>query len=277
MGRVVTYRELIKLLPQKINEPASDGQARQRLTTNGAGVRSWTGSGLIINADRIRVNGIDYVVRTGESGAAGYLTIGENTLWLGVAPFLLDLGGHGVKQIYKGTSLAYEKASGVYTLFDSGWVDGINWGGNLLPRPQYKTLGRYDFSHVDGGGYMDIYIEQYESNVTYYTHVCTADLISIPADATKLKVSMMTVAPGVAPPPAKFGLLTDDCINSMDATNGGVLSGTIYPSYSTYSEYELNLLDGMAGTSDYRVVINNWGSAYVDRERHVRINKVWFE
>ena len=278
MGRVVTYRELLRLLSQKITEPASDGQAGQRLTTNGAGGRTWSGSGSIIAADRVRIDGNEYVVRTGETGAAGFLTIGENTLWLGTTPFLFDLGGRGVKQIYKDTSLIYEKPSGVYTLFDNGWVDGINWGGNLLPRPQYTTLGYYDLSLVESNGYMKLYVpgDPSYSDVSYNCHVCTAASVAVPQDATKMFVRVNSVSAYIVPPYMVFGLLTDDCVNAMDASRGGQLSGLTTLTKNAYTDYSITLNDGIAGSS-YRAVVNLRASGKRDGTSDAYIQKVWFE
>lgn len=280
MARVITYKELLRLLSQKIDEPAAEGTAGQRLTTNGAGERTWSGSGSIIAADRIRINGNEYFVRTGESGAAGYLTIGNNTLWLGTVPFLLDLGERGVKRIYKDTSLVYEKPSGVYTLFDNGWADNISWSGNLLNRPQYTSQGLYRLDTVESQGFMQLYVTTSPSysDVRHNCHVCTTDHVSVPADATRLKVTFQALGTPSKVPYYRFGVLGDGYVDSMDPT-GGQLTPLTGINSNLEQTVEMVLNAGIAGTNLYRVIVNYAISVKAEGSTApgIKITKVWFE
>lgn len=279
MARVYTLREIIALLSGKVSEPAAEGSAGQHLDTDGEGGRYWSGTGQTVAAQQLRINGRDYTVRTGASGEAGYLTIGANALWIDTHQISLDLDGHSIIKMYGGTSIIYEKNASSAVLFDNGWVDNIPWGGNLLNRPSYTTLGKFDLSRVESNGYMRIYIGAGSSfaQVEHNAHVCTVNHVSIPANATKMKVRMMSPNNGSYVPVAIFGLLTDDCVNALNATNGGQLSSSITVSRGGYTDYEITLNNGIAGTDIYRAVVNIKASGLDDVAPNIYINKVWFE
>lgn len=58
----------------KMDEPASEGSSGQALITDGAGGRSW-GSVSAASATAIKIGNDTYTVRTGSTGASGYLTL----------------------------------------------------------------------------------------------------------------------------------------------------------------------------------------------------------
>lgn len=194
------------------------------------------------------------------------------------------LGTKGISQVYLGTKLVFQKggpappSAGV--LFDNGWVSGIAWSGNYLPRPQYTSIASYDFSKVDTEGIMRLIIasEPNYSNVNHNCHVCTSTEITVPAGATIMKVNAwMSDNSGDVEPYIKFGLLTPDCVNSMDDTNGGQLSAVLEAHYqSTDKVYQLTLNNGIAGNS-FLAVINLRRSARANHTATLSIKKVWFE
>lgn len=81
-GRIVdpgtvfpSYAELMAMIDGKIDEPAEEGTAGMVLTTDGNGGRSWQDISASTVAGTLKVNDDTYVIRTGSSGASGYLTI----------------------------------------------------------------------------------------------------------------------------------------------------------------------------------------------------------
>lgn len=58
----------------KVNEPAAEGSAGQALLTDGNGGRSW-GNISAATASKVKVGSNEYTLRTGSSGAAGYITL----------------------------------------------------------------------------------------------------------------------------------------------------------------------------------------------------------
>lgn len=188
----------------------------------------------------------------------------------------LFLDAQRVKKVYLGADLIFEQA-GSDTLFDNGWVGGISWAGNLLPRPQYTSVGTYSFAYVEDGGYMRLTInsESGYSNVNHNSHVCTAQPVTVPASATKLCVWVKAQSLATPQIYMSFGLLTEDCVNSMDATNGGILSAITAPD-SALTKYELALGSGLAGGQFY-AVINARRTAQAAASRSLDIYKVSFE
>lgn len=188
----------------------------------------------------------------------------------------LFLGTQRVKEVYLGEDLIFRQAADD-VLFDNGWIGGISWAGNLLPRPQYTSVGTYSFAYVEDGGYMRLTInsESGYSNVNHNCHVCTAQPITVPAGATKLCVWVK--AQSIAAPQIymSFGLLTAGCVNSMDATNGGQLSAITAPD-SVLTKYELALDSGIAG-GQYYAIINARRTAQAASSRSLDIYKVSFE
>ncbi len=186
------------------------------------------------------------------------------------------LGTDQVKKVYLGTNHVYQ-TTGADVLFDNGWAGGIAWSGNLLPRPQYTSVATYSFGNVESDGFMRLTVNSSSgySNVNHNCHVCTSELITVPSGATKLCVSMKLSSTASPLSYCKFGLLTADCINAMDATNGGQLSELINPD-STLTTYELNLNSGIAG-GQYYAVINLRRTAQAASARNLDIYKVYFE
>lgn len=58
----------------KMDEPASEGTAGQALITDGNGGRSW-GNVSAATATAVSIDGTAYTVRTGTTGASGYITL----------------------------------------------------------------------------------------------------------------------------------------------------------------------------------------------------------
>ena len=198
----------------------------------------------------------------------------------------IHLGAGEISKVYLGQTLVYRKGSGptppsAGVLFDHGWISGISWAGNQLPRPRYTSIATYDFSQA-ANAYMRLIInseEQY-SAVTQNCHVCTASEVRVPAGAAKMKVTYQLITsymPRSAEPFVKFGLLTPDCVNSCDASNGGALSEWIDMSASADEHTgELTLPSGIAG-SDWIAVVNYRNTANCEDPLSLRIYKVWFE
>lgn len=198
----------------------------------------------------------------------------------------LYLGAGELSKVYLGTTLVYQKGGGptppsAGVLFDHGWVPGINWAGNLLPRPPYTSIASYNFARVDTDGCMVLLVmsnPQY-SSVNHNCHVCTDGPITVPAGATKMCVNVTpSSTPGFpldySPIYLKFGLVTMDCVNAMDAANGGQLSDIIELTAS--GTYELILNNGIAGNS-YVPVVNGRANAKMVKSTSMSIYKVWFE
>ena len=64
------------------------------------------------------------------------------------------LGSTGISKIYLGTTLVYDKGGGptppsAGVLYDNGFVTGISWQGNYLPRPPYTSIASYNFEASD--------------------------------------------------------------------------------------------------------------------------------
>lgn len=188
----------------------------------------------------------------------------------------LFLDTRRVKEVYLGEDLIFRQ-TGSDVLFDNGWISGISWAGNLLPRPQYTSVGTYSFANVENGGYMRLTVnsESGYSDVPHNCHVCTAQPVSVPAGATKLCVWVKSTSLAAPQIYMSFGLLTGDCVNSMDATNGGQLSAIAAPS-STLTKYELALNNGIAG-GQYYAIINARRTAKAASAYNLDIYKVSFE
>lgn len=167
-----------------------------------------------------------------------------------------------------------------YIFFDNGYTrDGndqaIAWGANQLTRPSdsthgYTTLGAASLERAESQGYLWLYTNTV-SSYYYNSHVCTANLIHIPSDATKLKV---TAARGPNPIQIALGLLPNDAPNSMDVSEGGKIS-TYFTLTTTQTEYILALDNSMQGSDSYRIVVNMRGKG--DVYRSAQIYKVEFE
>lgn len=280
MAKVYTMRDILKALANKVSEPETEGLAGQHLDTDGNGGRFWSGTGQTVAAQKLRIGGEDYTVRTGASGEAGYLTIGANAIWLGTHQVLLDLNGKGILKMWKGASIAYERDAATATLFDHGYADGIAWSGNLLNRPQYTSIGKYDLSYVDSDGFMRLYItaDTGYSSVNHNAHVCTTNFVSIPANATRMKVEVRNPVSFANTTYVKFGLLPEVYADAMDDSQGGKLSELTAVGYSSESSVlSLTLPAGFAGTDIYRAIVNIRANGKGSEYPTIYIYKVWFE
>lgn len=194
------------------------------------------------------------------------------------------LGTREVHQIYLGTELVYVNSQPV--LFDyynmqqisvSGdnvLYKDISWSGNLLERPNYtaSSVTNYSFEDAETLGCMKlIHTGKVSGSISYNSHVCTTNLVTIPRSATAIKLFMNRNS--VANTVLKFGLLPENAANSMDTTAGGVMD-TIYPTNGD-NTYTVNLGTGMAGNK-YRAVINIQAAGNIN-DAIFRIYRVWFE
>ena len=179
------------------------------------------------------------------------------------------LGSKGISEVYLGTKLVFQKggpappSAGV--LFDHGWVPGVSWQGNYLPRPQYTSIAGYNFAEVDSQGHMILTVDSEinYSNVNQNCHVCVPAKVTVPAGATKMRVTAHPLTY-----PGEF------YYKAMDATNGGQLSGVI--EVTSNNTYDLTLTSGIAGNS-WVPVVNMRRSAYANINGKLYIEKVWFE
>jgi len=195
------------------------------------------------------------------------------------------LGTTEVHKIYLGTDLVYVNAQPKlydYTEMqkisisgDNAFYKDISWSGNLLPRPNYTsdTVTNYSFEDVESLGSMNLTVgDNGSGSLSYNSHICTTNLITIPRTATKMKVLMERNNPTGTY--LKLALLPANASNSMDISNGGVLE-TFTPSKGV-GTYQMNLASGMAGTKLYRAVINIQGPRDTEYALY-RIYRVWFE
>lgn len=157
---------------------------------------------------------------------------------------------------------------------DAGGVQ-IGWSANLLTRPNdmthgYTVYGLASLANVETDGYMLLY-DATGANNYYNSHVCTTNTVSIPADATKLVVEASRSA---LQSNILLALLPDNAPNTMDASNGGQVSGWISPTTSA-ALYSMTLEEGIAGSSTNRIIVNYRGKG--DQYRAEYITKVYFE
>lgn len=189
----------------------------------------------------------------------------------------LHLGTAELSKVYLGTQLVYDKGGGpsAATLYDSGFIDGISWYGNYLPRQNYTSIASYSFEATRMA--LTVASEPGYSSVNHNCHVCTSELITVPSDATKMCVqAYATDLSGDANPYLIFGLLPTDCPNSMSTANGGQLTSALNASAQVLTTYTLTLGAGMAG-AQYLAVVNMRRNARANYPCTVRIAKVWFE
>ena len=190
----------------------------------------------------------------------------------------LYLGTKKLDKSYLGTKLVYnanEAPAEQPVLFDGGLIDGISWQANALPRPQYNSIA---YASVEAAT-LNLWVVSASSysSVNHNCHVVTGGLITVPANATVMKVrAIASSGQGGVYPYLIIGLLTDDAVNSMDATNGGQLSSALLANAQTYTEYSLTLANGIAGNS-WRAIVNMRRNARASGQCTIMVNKVWFE
>lgn len=196
------------------------------------------------------------------------------------------LGATGIEKVYLGTTLVFNKGSGPspgptgWTLFDRGWVSGFDWAGNMLPRPRYTSIASYNFSNVGTLGYMELTFdsEMGYSDVNHNAHVCTYSEIRVPATAVTMHVeAIASLADSYTY--IKFGLLTRDCVNSCDATNGGLLSSweVVLAASVEHPTREFMLdISNVDKTQNWLAVVNGRHTAQDSRHNNMLIYKVWF-
>lgn len=197
------------------------------------------------------------------------------------------LGVKEITRVWKGTDLIYQKGSppgpAENTLFDNGWVSGVPWSGNLLPRPQYTSIATYNFSLVDSNGEMQLLVNISDSysHVTHNSHVCTSELITVPSGATKMYLNC--AVPAYNTGHIKWGLVDAGAANSQDDTSGQLSAWvSINSTPERAVTLEQTLSAGMAGAQKRFII--NW-RAYADgysdgsyaANSALYIYKVWFE
>lgn len=160
-----------------------------------------------------------------------------------------------------------------YTEYEGGGV--IAWGANQLTRPNnssqgYTTNGMATLDGVTTDGRMALYTAT-GANYYYNSHVCTAQLIHVPASASRLIVK---AARNVNACQINIALLPNDAPNSMDVSEGGKIT-TFFTLTTVPTDYALDLDAEMLGSDDYRIVINL--RAKGDLYRAAWITKVMFE
>jgi len=194
----------------------------------------------------------------------------------------IHLGGTEIEKVYLGTTLVYQKggtppAPTGYVLYDNGWVPGVSWAGNLLPRKPYTSIASYNLSRVEDGGYMQLLFDCYYeySHVTHNAHVCTMSDIIVPADATAMKVTLTESSSALYYGNACFGLLKKDCEAATVPSTGGILSNwsPIFASMTTLS-LDISSLDK---TQPWTAVVNTMHYANDSGLIADNIYKVWFE
>lgn len=188
-----------------------------------------------------------------------------------------------VSKIFVGTDVMFSSAPTVLYENDltklsvsagNAWYNGISWSGNLLERPLYtsSSVTFYKFDEVTTNGIMKLQVgENSGGTLSYNSHVCTTQKITIPYGVTKMKV-MINRSPATGTY-LKIALLPDAATNSMDTSNGGVLE-TYSPSNGS-AIYDLTLASGMNGSTLYRPVINIQGPRNANYSVF-SILKVWF-
>ena len=193
------------------------------------------------------------------------------------------LGADEVVNVWKGTDLIYTKGTppgpSAGTLFDHGWITDIPWSGNLLTRPQYTSQATYSFSNVDTLGYMTLTIncEAAFSSVNHNCHVCTTNLITVPSDATYMKVTIRQNESNVY---GNWGLVAANASNCIDAT-GGQLTGYTLLSASDSSQTLTQTLASAVKGQTLRAIFNMRKNvkaiAGADGPVSIDIFKFWFE
>ena len=181
---------------------------------------------------------------------------------------------------YSASATATPEVPEVFDFFDNGYTNDadsqqIGWSANLLTRPSggvdgYTVNGIARLDRVETDGYMYCYIST-GSNFYYNAHVCTTNLIHIPTNALKLTVR---AARTVNSCQMKIALLPADAPNSMDTSNGGVIS-TYFTLTNAQADYSIDVPANMRNTDLYRIVVNIRG--YGDAYRQANFYKVKFE
>lgn len=188
----------------------------------------------------------------------------------GTRPARILLGAKDVSKLYIGTSLVWQNRPDVWTHFDNGYVDDIAWGANIIPNYGDATYGEASLGYVAADGYMRLRIRNGNTANTHYANLATTNLIYIPSGATALHINGSAYSNS---PTIRFGLLVANAANSIDVTNGGIVSPLITPS-GTYVTQTLALPVDLPRDAQYRIAITARGQANMDR--YYRIKKVWF-
>lgn len=169
-----------------------------------------------------------------------------------------------------------------FIFFNDGYTEyagggQIAWGANQLPRPGNMTQGfpangKATLDRVATHGVLQMWSDiGTGTHFNCNSHVCTAQLVHIPASASKLTVSAQRGPNGAY---MSIALLPENAVNSMSTDNGGKIS-TFFSVLTTPKDFSLDLDSSMLGSDDYRIVINFRGND--DAYRWLQVRKVLFE
>lgn len=158
-------------------------------------------------------------------------------------------------------------------LFDYGIVSGYNWASNQFSRPLYTgTAG--GAVHEDS---MTITMPRLTGSnlLSYNAHVCTADVVSVPAGASIMHVSAYKTTETVTY--LRFGMLPTNASNSYSTAKGGQLS-TESALTTTETDYTMALSDAVKVATNMKCIVNARANmrAGVAKANAV-ITRVWFE
>lgn len=158
-------------------------------------------------------------------------------------------------------------------LFDYGIVSGYNWASNQFSRPLYTgTAG--GAVHEDS---MTITMPGITGSnlLSFNAHVCTTDVVSVPAGASIMHVSAYKTTETVTY--LRFGMLPTNASNSYSTANGGQLS-TESALTTTETDYTMALSDAVKVATNMKCIVNARANmrAGVTKANAV-ITRVWFE
>lgn len=151
-------------------------------------------------------------------------------------------------------------------LYDNGFVDGVEWTVNTLPREGQTTMAS---TYLSGNSQFTIYNGGTGTN-NHNAHYITKEPIVVPKNATTMNIETHILVGGCG---ANFGLLPADAPTSVDTSNGGQLSGYITVDTGASKTLSITLDDSVKGTNNLYAVING----RLIGGRRICFTKVWFE
>lgn len=151
-------------------------------------------------------------------------------------------------------------------LYDNGFVDGVEWTVNTLPR-EGQTSSAY--TYLSGEGLFTVYFGGSGTN-PFNAHYITQKPIVVPKNATTMNIEAHIL---IGTCTANFGLLPADAPSSVDASNGGQMSGYVSVSSGVGAKLSITLDESVKGTSNLYAVVNGRGQP----GRRICFTKVWFE
>lgn len=152
-------------------------------------------------------------------------------------------------------------------LLDNGYVEGITWTANPLPRKPYTTFAEATASRINDDGYLLCYIYSNSSSYSHNSHFATG-LVDVPSGASKLIVEAQGAG---TMPQISFGTTASSPTDSQTYVGNSLTWTTLT---NTKKLYSVDLAEAQKGQS-LRVVLNARGNANAWRE--ARFYKVYFE